>query len=126
MAVQSGDARCGTQSWNHSGGGLEADSNVTVSVENTSTNRTMYMNCSDPALSDVNVRTALWYLIDAEAIRAIANSGFGELSETSFSQFCAVYAAPPADLPVLWTWRPLWSCSIRRATTRATPCSCPC
>ena len=97
MAVQSGDADVALNLGTTQVEGLEADSNVTVSVENTSTNRTMYMNCSDPALSDVNVRTALWYLIDAEAIRAIANSGFGELSETSFSQFCAVYAAPPAD-----------------------------
>ena len=93
MAVQSGDADVALNLGTTQVEGLEADSNVTVSVENTSTNRTMYMNCSDPALSDVNVRTALWYLIDAEAIRAIANSGFGELSETSFSQFCAVYAA---------------------------------
>ena len=97
MAVQSGDADVALNLGTTQVEGLEADSNVTVSVENTSTNRTVYMNCSDPALSDVNVRTALWYLIDAEAIRAIANSGFGELSETSFSQFCAVYAAPPAD-----------------------------
>ena len=97
MAVQSGDADVALNLGTTQVEGLEADSNVTVSVENTSTNRTMYMNCSDPALSDVNVRTALWYLIAAEAIRAIANSGFGELSETSFSQFCAVYAAPPAD-----------------------------
>lgn len=97
MAIQSGDADVALNLGTTQVEGLEADSNVTVSVENTSTNRTMYMNCSDPALSDVNVRTALWYLIDAEAIRAIANSGFGELSETSFSQFCAVYAAPPAD-----------------------------
>ena len=97
MAVQSGDADVALNLGTTQVEGLEADSNVTVSVENATTNRTMYMNCSDPALSDVNVRTALWYLIDAEAIRAIANSGFGELSETSFSQFCAVYAAPPAD-----------------------------
>lgn len=97
MAVQSGDVdvACGLGTTQVEG--LENDSNVAVVVENTSTNRTLYMNCSDDALADENVRAAIWNLLDADAIRAIANSGYGELSQTSFSQFCTVYKAPDGD-----------------------------
>lgn len=97
MAVQSGnvDVACGLGTTQVEG--LESDSAVTVVVENTSTNRTLYMNCSDDALADENVRAAIWNLLDADAIRAIANSGYGELSQTSFSQFCTVYKAPDGD-----------------------------
>lgn len=97
MAVQSGsvDVACGLGTTQVEG--LQTDSNVTVVVENTSTNRTLYMNCSDEALANESVREAIWKLLDADAVRAIANSGYGELSETSFSQFCTVYKAPDAD-----------------------------
>lgn len=96
MAVQSGDADVAMGLGTTQVEGLQADFNLTVTVENISTNRTMYMNCSDEALAKEEVRAAIWNLLDASAIRAIANSGFGELSETSFSQFCAVYSAPDA------------------------------
>lgn len=97
MAVQSGDVDVAVGLGTSQVEGLESDSNVSVAVVNTSTNRTLYMNCSDDALADENVRAAIWNLLDASAVRDIANSGFGELSETSFSQFCAVYSAPGAD-----------------------------
>ncbi len=97
MAVQSGDVDIATGLGTSQVESLSADSSLNVAVTNTSTNRSLYMNCSDEALAKEEVRTAIWDLLNAAAIRDIANSGFGELSETSFSQFCAVYAAPPAD-----------------------------
>lgn len=76
--------------------GLEGNKDLTVTVFNTSTCRTFWMNCSSGPLANEKVRQAIFLLLDPNAVRTVANGGYGELAETNFSRYCSVYAAPGA------------------------------
>ena len=96
LAVESGDVDIADELGATQVAGLEGNSKLNVTVHNTSTNKNFYMNCSKGPLANEKVREAIFYLLDANACRAIVNANYGETSETSFSHFCVAYAAPEA------------------------------
>jgi peptide/nickel transport system substrate-binding protein len=94
MAVQSGDVDIADDLSATQIDGLLSDSSLNVVVDSTTTNRTIYMNDSSEPFNDVRVREAIYKLINPQAILAIANDGYGTVSETNFSTLCSMYDAP--------------------------------
>lgn len=97
MNVESGDVDIASEIMATQVEGLEGNPDLNVTVFNTSTCRTFWMNTSSGPLSDERVREAIFLLLDPNAVRTVANGGYGELAETNFSKYSSVYAAPGDD-----------------------------
>lgn len=86
LAVQSGDADIALDASLPNFRIYDADPNIKAHIQETSTVSTLFLNSGNGGpLEDVRVREAVYWLINKEAIRQIANAGFGKIADTVIS-----------------------------------------
>lgn len=92
MAVQSGDADIALDCAISDYEVYNADPTVQAVLNELGNVSTLFLNSGKGGpLEDVRVREAVYWLIDKESLRTVANSGLGQIADTTISPLCAMW-----------------------------------
>lgn len=92
MSVQSGDVDIALDAAISDFEVYDADPNVQAVLHETGNVATIFLNSGKGGpFADVRVREAVYWLIDQNSLRTVANSGFGQIADTTISPFCPMW-----------------------------------
>ena len=92
MAVQSGDADIALDCAISDYEVYNADPTVQAVLNEVGNVKTLFLNSGTGGpLEDVRVREAVYWLIDKESLKEVANSGLGQIADTTISPLCAMW-----------------------------------
>lgn len=92
MSVQSGDVDLALDAAISDFAVYDADPSVQAVLHETGNVSVIFLNSGNGGpFADEKVREAAYWLIDAVSLRTVANSGFGEIADTTISPLCPMW-----------------------------------